>query len=91
MQRLSRNTVAAGGRHAEGKEVHAAEEVHAEGLEGGASKRARAHGGGPGGLSGADHQMPAGERPGQGVVGVKSAGEVTALLESSANSRPILL
>jgi len=42
-------------------------------------------------LSGADHQMPAGERPGQGVVGVKSAGEVTALLESSANSRPILL
>jgi hypothetical protein len=77
--------VAAGGRHAETEEVHAAEEVHAEGrqVEGGASEGARAHGGGLGGLSGADHQMPARERPGQGVVGVKSAGEaaVAALLK----------
>ena len=75
MQRLIRDTVAAGGRHAETEEVHAAEEVHAEGSERGASEGARSHGGCLGGLSGADHQMPAGERPRQSVVGFKSGGE----------------
>ena len=78
MQRLIRDTVAAGGRHAETEEVHAAEEVHAEGCqaERGASEGARAHGGGLGRLSGADHQMPAG-------VGVGSRGEaaISVLLE----------
>src|SRR6516164_10660477 len=83
---IDRDTVAAGGRHDEAEEVHAAEEVrHAEGreAEGGASEGARAHGGGLGGLSRADHQMPARERPGQDVVRVKSGGEgaVAALLE----------
>ena len=68
MPRLSRDTVAAGGRHAETEEVHAAEEVHAEGSERGASEGARAHGGSLGRLSGADHQMPAGERQGEAAV-----------------------
>jgi hypothetical protein len=80
---IDRDTVAAGGRHAETEEVHAADEVHAEGRQAeGASEGARAHGGGLGGLSGADHQMPAGERPGRSVVGVESGGEaaVAALL-----------
>jgi len=65
------------GRHAEAEEIYAAEEVHTEArqAEGGASERARAHGGGLGGLSGTDYQMPAGDRAGQGVVGVKSSGE----------------
>ena|SRR6516225_9639134 len=50
------------GRHAEAEEIYAAEEVHTEArqAEGGASERARAHGGGLGGLSGTDYQMPAG-------------------------------
>ena len=76
MQRLIRDTVAAGGRHAETEEVHAAEEVHAEGSERGASEGARAHGGSLGRLSGADHQMPSG-------VGVGSRGEaaISVLLE----------
>jgi hypothetical protein len=45
MQRLSRDTVAAGGRHVEAEEVYAAEEVRAEGrqADGGASEGARAH------------------------------------------------
>jgi hypothetical protein len=38
-------------------------------------------GGGLGGLSGAGHQMPAGERPAQAIVGVGSVGEAAALLE----------
>jgi hypothetical protein len=80
MQRLSRDTVAAGGRHAKAEEVHAEEEVHTEDRqEGGASEGA--HGRGLGGLSWADHQMPA-DGCEQGVVGVKSDREIaTALLE----------
>jgi hypothetical protein len=62
--------------HAKAKETHAAEEVHAEAreAEGVANEGTRAHDGGVGGLSGADHQMSA-RVPGQGVVGVKSGGE----------------
>jgi hypothetical protein len=77
---IDRDTVAAGGRHDEAEEVHAAEEVaHAEGrqAEGGASERARAHGGGLEGLSRADHQMPAG-------VGSGGEAAVAALLEPVA-------
>jgi hypothetical protein len=62
------------------------EQVQAEGreAEGRASEGARAYGGGLGGLSGADHQVPAGERPAPGVVGVGSGGEaaVAALLKT---------
>ena len=63
--------MAAGGRHADTEEVHS-EDRQAEGA---ASKGARAHVGGLGGLSGADHQMPARERPEQGVVCVGSSSE----------------
>jgi hypothetical protein len=90
MQQLSRDTVAAGGRHAEAEEVHADEEVlHAGGrqAEGGESEGARSHGGGLSGLSRADHQMSAG-------VGVGSGGEaaVAAFLEPvQPNSCRILL
>jgi len=51
------------------------------------SEGAREHGGGLGGLSGADHQMPAGEGPAQG-----SGGEATVavLLEPVQPIRPML-
>ena len=76
---IDRDTVAAGGRHDEAEEVHAAEVVHAEGrrAEEGASEGARAHGGGLEGLSRADHQMPAG-------VGSGGEAAVAALLEPVA-------
>src|SRR5262249_22143497 len=81
MQRLSRDTVAAGGRHAEAEEVHAEEEVHHEDRqEERASEGARAHGGSLGGLSGADHQIPAGRRPRPHVIGVGSGREIAAAL-----------
>ena len=66
------------GRHAKAEEVHALDEVHAHGRQAEEGASEGAHGGGVGGLSGADHQMPAGERPGQGVVGIKSSGEGAA-------------
>jgi hypothetical protein len=68
MQQLSRDTVAAGGRHAEAEEVHADEEVLRRQAEGGESEGARAHGGGLSGLSRADHQMPAGVGGGEAAV-----------------------
>lgn len=81
MQRLSRDTVAAGGRHAEAEEVHAEEEVHHEDRqEERASEGARAHGASLGGLSGADHQIPAGRRPRPHVIGVGSGREIAAAL-----------
>ena len=71
MQRLIAN--AGRGRHAEAEEVRTAEEVHTEGCqaERGASEGTRAHGGGLGRLSGADHQMPAGERQGEAAVAAR--------------------
>ena len=67
--------MAAGGRHAKAEKVHTADRVEGQETEGGASEGARAHGGSLGGLSGADHQMRAGDRAGQGVVGVQTSGE----------------
>ena len=70
------------------EDIHTAEEVHVEGRQAErlASEGARAHGGGVGGLSGANHQMPARQLPAQGVVGVQSSGKgaVAALVEVSA-------
>ena len=66
--------------------------MHAEAreAEGRASERVRPHGGGFGGLSGADHQMPAGERAGQGVIGVKSSGEGAAAALLEFRSHPVI-